>query len=123
MWLIAYESNSQQIDEKEFEIVFNKTVNAFEKQLTPYLKEFSKIQFEDKNDSYTKSLIDSRYKIYLQKMETLKVESYEFLLKRMIDQKSQITQNHLIEYFDFLYRNNFTGLDFNFFNSVKNSLK
>lgn len=109
-------------NEELFKKEFNKVADVYEKTLRPYLLKFATNQFKGSSNTIEqKQLIDSYYRIYLQKMEKLRSDGYTSLLQQFPNQK--IGRIEIIDYFDFSYRVQFTGLDYEFFESCAEDLK
>lgn len=108
----------------EFEKNFDVVAFVYLENVKPYLLEFSKKQYKiDTNNEASNHLIDSRYRIYLQQAEQLRTQSFIELHERIIKDKKQFDKSFLIEYFDLAYRNQFSGLDYVFFEKCKKDLR
>ncbi len=119
--IIDYAQSNPKVS--EFEKDFNVVASVYEKNVKPYLLEFSKKQYKtDADKEGFNDLIDSRYRIYWQQAENLRKESFIELQKSNAKDKMELSKSFLIEYFDFDYRHRFPGLDYAFFDKCKDEL-
>ncbi len=119
--IIDYAQSNPKVS--EFEKDFNVVASVYEKNVKPYLLEFSKKQYKtDADKEGFNDLIDSRYRIYWQQAENLRKESFIELQKSNAKDKMELSKSFLIEYFDLAYRNRFPGLDYAFFDKCKDEL-
>lgn len=60
----------------------NRVADTFEKNVKPYLQKFASDQFNvDKTTIESKRLIDSYYKLYLQKAEQIRIDALKALFE------------------------------------------
>lgn len=109
-------------DEEAFKKTFNAVADTFEKRVKPYLLKFSSNQFNvDSNTPEGKHLIDSYYRIYLQKAEHIRSDIFVNLNSRLL--KERVDKSSITDSFIFSYRIQFPGLDYAFFESCEKDLK
>lgn len=115
-------SDFAQVDHTDFQKTFNEVADTYEKNVKPYLEKFSRNQFKiDQVTPETERLINSYYRIYLQKTEELRRDGYAEISQKAKLEK--ITKEYLIGYFDLAYRVQFPGLDYVFYESCAEQLK
>lgn len=107
-------SASAQGKESVFLSDFNHVATVYEENIKPYLREFAEKQYSEKERT-NHHLVDATYKIYLQKTEHLRKESLETLREQNQKNAKEMDKKTIAGYFDLLYRNQFTGLDYKFF--------
>jgi len=122
--MASIEFANAQGDDNNFDKNFNSVAGVFEKNVKPYLQKFANSQIYSTAGKRTKEeehLIESYYLIYQQKVEQVRKDHYEEL--RLKPDKEQLTMAYLTEYFTFVYRVQFPGLDYSFFDLCQKDLK
>ena len=114
--VLPFATQGQDIEREKSIAVFNHSADIFEKNVLPHLKAFAIAQHPPGKGKEYEDLIDSQYRIFVQKMEFLRKERYDFLFKKEATTKYPADY---CEYFGFAYRNHFPGLDYKFFEKVE----
>lgn len=114
-----------QLNRQQKEILqeeFNTIADIFEKNVKPYLLKFSEQQYREDFGKANPLLLNMRYKIYLQKAGFLREEGFQIIVSRL-DSGVLIDRAMVVDYFDIIYRDNFPGLDYIFFEKCADELK
>lgn len=121
--VLPFATQGQDIEREKSIAVFNRTADLFEKSVLPYLKAFAVAQYPPGNGKEYDQLIDATFKVFEQKMEFLRKDSYDFFFKKKdsnMNYKNEVVyKKEYCGFFHGLYSHNFPGLDYKFFEKVE----
>ncbi len=109
----------------KFDRDFDSVADAFEENLKPYLEKFVKAQFNNPPQTESQRLLEiSSMDVYVQKAAHLRTDFKKVMLKDKDMNDERISnRKRIIDSFERLYKYEFPGLDYLYFEKVKSQLK